>query len=124
MSFTITVDIGDFTAQFRATTEQMIDAGQRTLTIEAKKAADVYTPLQEGNLRDNFEYTLNERGIPDGWTYRAPYAWRQWNGLTKDGRPFNYSKDRNREACSRWGERGAVDMAEDIAKAVREALLQ
>lgn len=122
MSITITLDTGDLAARLHAITERMVDDAQRITTVEAKKAADLYTPMDEGNLRDNFEYTVDERGVPDGWTYLERYAWRQWNGLTKDGRPFNYSKDRNSLASSHWAEHGVVNQEDDIANAVKAAL--
>lgn len=32
----------------------------------------------------------------------TPYANKQYRGLTKDGKPFNYTKDRNPNAQSEW----------------------
>lgn len=95
---------------------------QTTLTLESKKAADVYTPMQQGTLKNNFEYTKNADGAIDGWTYRVPYARRQWFGKRKDGSGFNFSKVTNTNARSRWTEHAANIHRDAIIRAVVAAL--
>lgn len=116
-----------------------IDAAQNVMTQECKKAADFFTPMREGDLKGNFEYTKNERGAFDGWIYKEPYSRRQWYGMTEErvakrtvtkkgeikgatiaARGFNYSLIKNDKARSRWTEHAAQNHKDDITRKVRE----
>lgn len=117
--------------------QRKIINAQTALTEECKKKSDFYTPMQQGTLKNNYEYTKNADGAIDGWTYRVPYARRQWFGMTeqriakrtnnkkgeKKGQPvaargFNYDKTANPNARSRWTEHAANIYREAIIKAV------
>ena len=114
--------------------QRRLNAAQTWMTEECKKGADVFTPLDTGDLRDEIEYTTNEQGAIDGWTYKAKgssgyhYAHRQWWGLTDDGRPFVYNAPRadrvgsNPEARSRWTEHAAANIREQIIAGVKKIL--
>lgn len=97
-----------------------IDSAQTVMTQECKKHADFFTPMQDGYLKNNFEYTKNERGAIDGWIYKEPYSRRQWWGITDGGKPFNYSMIPNDKARSRWTEHAAQNHKDDITRAVKE----
>lgn len=105
-----------------AEAQRKIINAQTALTLECKKAADVYTPMQQGTLKNNYEYTQNAAGAIDGWTYRVPYARRQWFGKSKDGSGFNFNKVENPNARSRWTEHAANIYREAITRAVKAAL--
>ena len=98
-----------------------IDAAQKALTIESKKEADVYTPEDDGRLKNDYTYTTNERGIEDGWRYNVPYSRRQWFGTRKDGKPYVYSQIANNKARRRWTMTAASSGKDAIIKAVKRA---
>lgn len=115
-------------------------SAQNLFTAECKKAADVFTPMYEGNLKHNFEW-LTDGNLIIGWSYIEPYARRQWYGMTKErvakrnnrklgetkgqmvaARPFNYSRDRNPNARARWTEHAANTNGRQIINAVIKAV--
>lgn len=97
---------------------------QNVLTLECKKAADFYTPMQSGDLKNNFEYDKDiKTGAFVGWVYKMVYATRQWFGLTEAGQPFNYSKDANPQAQSRWTEKAIVEKKKEIWDKIMAVLL-
>ena len=79
---TVTLEF-DFSG-FKKGLRGRVDSAQRVLTTECKNAADDFTPMDTGALKNNFAYTVNERGVINGWTYNERYAQRQWYGVTKD----------------------------------------
>lgn len=116
-----------------------IDGAQTVMTQECKKYADFFTPMKEGDLKGNFEYTKNERGAFDGWINKEPYSRRQWYGMTEErvakrtikkkgevkgatiaARGFVYSKIKNDKARSRWTEHAAQNHKDDITRKVKE----
>ena len=99
-------------------------AGQNILTEECKKFSDKYTPKSPAiNLMREFEWDKDTKtGAVIGWTYLVPYANRQWHGLTEEGEPFNYSKDVNPQAQSRWTEKAAIEHRPEIMAAVIKAI--
>lgn len=55
-----------------------------------------YTPHLTGNLERNVEYQ------PWEFTYISPYARPQYNGVSKKGKAFKYSKEHNSKATREW----------------------
>jgi len=115
--------------------QRRLNAAQTWMTEECKKGADFFTPEDTGDLKNVVEYTTDEQGAKDGWTYKAKsdssaffYARRQWWGLTDDGRPFVYNAPRanrvgsNPEARSRWTEHAAAHIREQIIAGVKRIL--
>lgn len=102
--------------------QRKIVNAQTTLATEYKKACDIYTPMQQGTLKNNIEYTKNNAGAYNGWIYNSPYARRQWYGKKKDGTGFNYSKDTNPNARSRWTEHAWETHHDEILNSVINAL--
>lgn len=117
-----------------------IDNAQKAMTNQCKARADDFTPTDTGALKNFFVNTKNERGVIDGWTYLEPYARKQWYGMTVErvakrtvtkkgerkgeripARGFNYSKQVNDKARSRWTEHAAQNHKDDITRVVREA---
>ena len=109
--------------------QRRLNAAQTWMTEECKKGADFFTPEDTGDLKNVVEYTTDEQGAKDGWTYKAKsdssaffYALRQWWGLTDDGRPFKYSVLVNPNARSRWTEHAAANIREQIIAGVKRIL--
>ena len=121
MGLNVTIEGPDMAAVL-AELEKKINNAQEVLTVECKVAADTFTPMDSGSLKNNFEYTTDEHGAKDGWTYKEPYARRQWWGITDGGKPFNYSILVNDKARSRWTEHAAEVFREHIIKVVKAAL--
>lgn len=68
---------------------------QKFFTSECAKAMDKYVPMREGNLRD---YTIEGNLI----IYDQPYAHYQYEGVSKNGKPLNYSIDKHPLATKHW----------------------
>ena len=119
---TVTSDSKQVLAEIRKLIRAKMDTAQEILTLECKKHADKYTPMDTGNLRDVFQYTVNKSGAKDGWFYKVPYAWRQWRGVTETGKPFNYSKDANPNARSQWAIVGVIQNKDGIIRKVRDVM--
>ena len=118
---TVTIDVSGMAATL-AELQKKVSNAQDVLTARCKAAADDFTPMADGNLKNNFRYTTNEQGAKDGWAYKEPYARLQWWGITKEGKPFNYSILVNSKARSRWTEHAAQVFREDIIRAVKAEL--
>ena len=55
-----------------------------------------YVPMESGTLS---QHVTTE---PFKITYESIYARYQWDGVSKSGRPLNYSKEQHRLARSHW----------------------
>ena len=112
--------------------QRRVNLAQDWMTTECKAEADFFTPMDSGDLRREIGYTINEHGAKDGWYYKSPYARRQWWGVTKDGRDFNYNvvvagkkgerKGSNPNARSRWTEHAADNIRDRIIAGVKRIL--
>ena len=129
MMLRLTIDMQpDVTASVQEL-QRRLNAAQTWMTEECKKGADVFTPEDTGALKAEIEYTTNDQGAKDGWTYKAMsasskffYAYIQWWGVTKGGKPFNYSVEKNPNARSRWTEHAAANIRDHIIAGVKRIL--
>lgn len=69
---------------------------QRLFVHECRVRMDKYVPMRDGNLADNVREGENYVD------YNQPYAHYQYMGISKNGKEFNYSKDKHPLATSRW----------------------
>lgn len=56
---------------------------------------DKYVPYDEGYLAD---YRIEDNKV----IYQQPYAQYQYYGISKSGKPLNYSTDKHPQATSYW----------------------
>ena len=71
-----------------------------------------YTPKDSGMLSQS--YTVK----PFLVTYNQKYSYYQWYGISKTGKPLNYSKEKNFLAQSHWEQAAERDRKNEVAKAV------
>lgn len=99
-------------------------AAQTLLTRECKAAADEFTPVNSGKLRDNFSYIREPTDgqlAETGWTYHEPYARAVWEGVADGGAPMRFSATAGSRARRRWTEHGAAARKDEIiAKVIKE----
>ena len=86
----------------------------RFLAETCAKIFEKYTPRESGALG---QYYITE---PWKITYDQKYAHYQWQGVSKKGRPLNYSKEQNMLAQSHWEEAAERDKSSEVARAVTE----
>lgn len=73
-----------------------------------------YTPKDSGMLSQ--QYTVK----PFLVTYNQKYSYYQWYGISKTGKPLNYSKEKNFLAQSHWELAAERDRKNEVAKAVTD----
>lgn len=73
-----------------------------------------YTPKDTGMLSQ--QYTVK----PFLVTYNQKYSYYQWYGISKTGKPLNYSKEKNFLAQSHWESAAERDRKNEVAKAVTD----
>lgn len=73
-----------------------------------------YTPKDSGMLSQS--YTVK----PFLVTYNQKYSYYQWYGISKTGKPLNYSKEKNFLAQSHWEKSAEKDRKNEVAKAVTD----
>ena len=73
-----------------------------------------YTPKDTGMLSQ--QYTVK----PFLVTYNQKYSYYQWYGISKTGKPLNYSKEKNFLAQSHWEQAAGRDRKNEVAKAVTD----
>lgn len=73
-----------------------------------------YTPKYSGMLSQ--QYTVK----PFLVTYNQKYSYYQWYGISKTGKPLNYSKEKNFLAQSHWEQAAERDRKNEVAKAVTD----
>ena len=102
---------------------------QNLLTEECKLAADEFTPVKSGSLRDNFSFIQEASGelsAKTGWVYHEPYAGRVWEGVGEEGSAGRFSGQAGslagNLARNRWTEHGAALRKEEILEKVRKEL--
>ena len=78
------------------------------------KIFEKYTPRESGALG---QYYITE---PWKVTYTQKYSHYQWQGVSKKGKPLNYSKEQNMLAQSHWEEAAERDKSSEVARAVTE----
>ena len=88
---------------------------QKFFTSECAKAMDKYVPMRKGNLRD---YIIEGKSI----IYEMPYAHYQYKGVSKSGKPLNYSKDKHPLAHKYWDKEMWTASGKDIIKRVQSKL--
>ena len=78
------------------------------------KIFEKYTPRDSG--------TLGQSYITEPWkvTYKQRYSYYQWKGVSKNGKPLNYNKEKNILAQSHWEEVAKRDKSSEVARAVTE----
>ena len=88
------------------------DSAGRFLAETWAKIFEKYTPRHSG--------TLGQYYTTEPWkiTYDQKYAHYQWQGVSKSGRPLNYSKEKNYLAQSHWEEAAERDKSREVANAL------
>ena len=98
---------------------------QSLRTEQCKAAADEFTPVRTGRLRDNFSYLEESSdGIASrvGWVYHEPYALGLWEGVTNNGTPAHTHAGPESRGRGRWTEHGAALRKDEILEKVRKEL--
>ena len=75
-----------------------------------------YTPMDSGLLSQRYDTE------PYKVIYTQKYSYYQWQGIGKNGKPLNYSKEQNFLAQSHWEEAAQRDRKNEVAKAVTDYL--
>lgn len=73
-----------------------------------------YVPMDTGTLSQS--YTTK----PFEVSYNQIYSHYQWNGISKNGNPLNYNKEKHPLAQSHWEKAAERDYADIIADSVSE----
>lgn len=73
-----------------------------------------YVPMESGTLS---QHVTTE---PFKITYESRYAKYQWEGVSKSGKPLNYSKEQHRLARSHWSEDGYRNRRNVIISALQD----
>ena len=84
---------------------------QKFFTNTCYKHMDKYVPYREGFLRSNVDIQS------DSITYESPYARYQYNGISKSGKPLNYTTPGTGD---HWDERMKSAEMQDVVKEVQE----
>ncbi len=84
---------------------------------------DKYVPFDTGTLAetvivDNQPVSRNVKETTI--TYEQPYAQYVYNGLSKNGKPLNYSHDRHPEAGDHWDRRMVSAEIDRVVKEVQD----
>lgn len=93
-----------------------INAGgsvQKFLTDTCYNHMDKYVPMDSGTLSRIVTVEIGRI------TYEMPYAHYMYQGVTKDGKPFNYSKDKHPYAGDHWDKRMVTAEMQEIEKEVQ-----
>lgn len=75
-----------------------------------------YTPMDSGLLSQRYDTE------PYKVIYTQKYSYYQWQGIGKNGKPLNYSKEKNFLAQSHWEEAAQRDRKNEVAKEVTDYL--
>lgn len=73
-----------------------------------------YTPKDSGLLSQT--YTIDDSKI----TYEQNYSHYQWYGISKNGKPLNYNREKNVNATSHWEEYAYKAKKEEVANSITE----
>ena len=71
-----------------------------------------YVPMDSGTLSQSY------RTEPGKVIYDQRYAHYQWEGVSKWGRPLNYSKEQHPLATSHWEQEAQRNKGKEVADAV------
>jgi hypothetical protein len=86
---------------------------QKFFTSTCQKHMDKYVPMRVGNLATNLDIET------DHIVYESPYAEYQYYGISKKGKPLNYSKDKHPLATSYWDKKMVSAEIQDVVKEVQ-----
>ena len=75
---------------------------------------DKYVPMDTGALSETLDVGA------DYITYEQPYAHYQYIGISKSGKPLNYSTEKHAYAGSYWDKRMVSAEMNDVIKEVQE----
>ena len=88
---------------------------EKFFASECAKAMDKYVPFDEGNLA---QYKIQGNRI----IYDQVYARYQYNGISKNGKPLNYSHDKHPQATHHWDKVMWSAEGQDIIRKVQEKI--
>ena len=95
---------------------------QKFFTNTCAKHMDKYVPMREGTLAETViidgEPTRNVTS--DSITYTQIYAKYVYNGISKSGKPLNYSTDKHSLATHHWDKAMVSAEMQDVVKEVQE----
>lgn len=89
------------------------DVGIFTASTWAKEFKK-YVPMDTGILSDSYNIG------PYKVIYTQKYAHYQWQGISKKGKPLNYSKEKHYLARSHWEESAERDRKRIVANAITD----
>ena len=87
---------------------------QKFFSFSCRKHMDKYIPMDTGNLADTWDMGA------DYITYEQPYAHYQYIGISKSGKPLNYSTEKHPYAGSYWDKRMVSAEMQDVVKEVQD----
>lgn len=73
-----------------------------------------YTPADTKTLSQSY------RTEPNKVIYYQPYSHYQWEGVSRSGRPLNYSKERNFDATDHWEQAAYKNHKNEVSSAITE----
>lgn len=82
------------------------------LASEVARLSDPYVPMRDGTLKNTRIIAPDGRNIK----YPQPYAKKQYEGVSKSGRPFRYNGAPMRG--KEWDKRMMADHAKDVERSV------
>ena len=85
---------------------------QQFFTQQVRKFCDEYVPFDEGPLKNTARVGKNKI------TYIQPYSHYQYNGISKNGKPFNYQHAPKRGKY--WDKRMWADRGREVVKSVAD----
>lgn len=95
---------------------------QKFFTATCAKKMDKYVPMREGTLAETViidgEPTRNVTA--DTITYTQNYAKYVYNGISKSGKPLNYSTDKHPLATHHWDKKMWSAEGRDVIKEVQD----
>ena len=87
---------------------------QKFFTDTCANYMDKYVPMDSGVLAGTIVKGQNYV------EYTQPYAHYQWKGISKNGKPLNYSHDKHSYAGDHWDERMKSAEINDVVREVQE----
>lgn len=87
---------------------------QKIFTDTCRKHMDKYIPMDTGNLAGTWDMGV------DYITYEQEYAHYQYKGISKSGKPLNYSTEKHQYAGPYWDKRMVSAEMNDVVREVQE----
>lgn len=95
---------------------------QAFMTATVAKAMDKYVPFDTGTLAETviFNGRPTSNVTENTITYTQPYAEYVYKGISKSGKPLNYSLDKHTYAGPHWDQRMLTAEKDSIIKQIED----